>query len=402
MQYRETIVGELINRDNRFIARVNINGKEERVHVPNTGRCKELFLPNAKVLLSKAEEGSKRKTKYSLVHVEKNKQWINIDSQSPNKLVEEFLTKNPNLPNFGKVLSYRREVKLGDSRIDFQIFGKEKEGFIEVKGVTLEKNGHAFFPDAPTGRGKRHVLELIRSQMQGESSFIFFVVQMKKIHTFTPNWEMDPDFSQALFEAKEAGVEILALDTIIEDDKMHLDKFIDINWNPEIKIERATLQDYQEIEKIYIQANKALKRDGVDQWQKDFPNKETFLKDLDLQASFLYREKEILATAALIPGQDKTYKKIYKGSWVNDEPYTTIHRFAIHDKAKGKGLGKQMLQALMDKSVEMGYWNVRIDTHKDNKKMLRLIESMGFIPCGIIHVMDGSERLAFIKELGNE
>lgn len=230
MKYENTVKGKFIFRDNRFIARVEVDGVEEKVHVPNTGRCRELFLPGVSVLLTKAEENSNRKTKYSLRHVEKNGRWINIDSQSPNRLVEEYLKKEPFFEGFGKITSYKREVKQGNSRLDFAIFSGEKKGFIEVKGVTLEKDGIASFPDAPTLRGKKHLEELAQLAKEGQSSYVFFVVQMKEIQAFTPNYAMDPGFSRALEEAYKNGVHILCMDTKIEEENMELDQEIPIFW----------------------------------------------------------------------------------------------------------------------------------------------------------------------------
>lgn len=399
MQYKNIYTGNIINRENRFLANVRINGQVERVYVPNTGRCKELFVPNARVLLSKAEENSNRKTKYSLVHVEKNGRWINIDSQSPNRLVEEYLQHFPYLPGIGKVLSYKREVKQGNSRLDFAVSGSQKSGFIEVKGVTLERDGHAYFPDAPTSRGSKHVRELIDIKKQGQEAFVFFVIQMKGVHTFTPNWPMDPDFSQKLQLAQELGVEILAMDTKIEKEKMVLDKLIPIHWNKDLQIDKPNIDEMDEILEIYKQASNSLKEEGVDQWQEDKPDQNILAEDMKKGVSYVHRSDRVLATAALIPGQDETYRKIYKGKWKNEAPYTTIHRFAVNSSAQGQNLGKRMMQALFDRSFSMGFNNVRIDTHRDNKKMLGLIRSMGFIQCGIIQVADGSERIAFIKEL---
>lgn len=400
MNYKNLEEGKFINRENRFIALVEIGGQVERVHVPNTGRCRELFIPRTRVLLQKAGPGSERKTAYSLIHVEKEGRWINIDSQSPNKLVEDFLRKKPELPGFGPVLSYKREVVQGKSRLDFQIFSKEKEGFIEVKGVTLEKWGHSFFPDAPTLRGKKHIDELCQLVKEGKPSFVFFVIQMKGVHTFSPNWEMDPLFSKTLLEAKEKGVGVLAMDTLIEEGNLTLDKEVFVHWLAHIEIERGKRENIPQMLEIYEEAVDALKEDGVDQWQNSWPIGDLLKKDIEENWSYIYKDQgRVLAAAALIGGEEETYKNISGGTWPNDKPYTTIHRFAVGQINKNKGLGKKFIQGLIDKSFEMGYKNVRIDTHKDNSKMLKLIRSMDFEYCGLIQLKDGSKRLAFSKEL---
>lgn len=149
MKYKRMEEAVFLNRENRFIAMVEKNGEGIRVHVPNTGRCRELFVSGAKVLLEGADPAKKRKTPYSLVTVYKGENPINIDSQAPNQLAAEYFDGAPHLKGFGKITSYEREVKHGDSRFDFYLKGTEGEGFLEVKGVTLEEDGLAKFPERP-------------------------------------------------------------------------------------------------------------------------------------------------------------------------------------------------------------------------------------------------------------
>ena len=181
MKYKRMEEAIFLNRENRFIAMVEKNGEGIRVHVLNTGRCRELFVPGANVLLEGADPAKKRKTPYSLVTVYKGENPINIDSQAPNQLAAEYFDGAPYLNGFGKITSYEREVKHGDSRFDFYLKGTEGEGFLEVKGVTLEEDGLAKFPDAPTVRGAKHIRELGEMAEAGECCGVLFVVQMKGI-----------------------------------------------------------------------------------------------------------------------------------------------------------------------------------------------------------------------------
>ena len=184
MQYTNVMVGKFIARPNRFIAHVEIAGREEIVHVKNTGRCKELLLPGVTVYVQHFPEG-KRKTKYDLIAVEKQNILINMDSQAPNKVVQEWLVaKEP----FGKITYLKPECKHGDSRFDFYLETAERKMFIEVKGVTLEEKGVVMFPDAPTERGVKHVQELCHClEEEGYGAAIIFVVQMSGMRYFTPN-----------------------------------------------------------------------------------------------------------------------------------------------------------------------------------------------------------------------
>lgn len=227
MIYKNIIKGEFISRPNRFIARVKIAGEEQTVHVKNTGRCKELLIKGATVYLS-VSDNPLRKTKYDLIAVEKkrhNKEnlLINMDSQIPNDAVEEWLKKG-NL--FSKNAIIRREVKYGDSRFDFYIEDEGVKAFLEVKGVTLENNGIASFPDAPTIRGIKHINELIACKNQGFEAYIIFVIQMKQVHKFTPNDITHKAFGDALRNAQKAGVKILAFDCHVQENSIEIDSSV--------------------------------------------------------------------------------------------------------------------------------------------------------------------------------
>lgn len=228
MKYSKILSARFLNRPNRFIADVDINGQKERVHVKNTGRCKELLLAGAKVYLAEGDNPN-RKTAYDLVAVHKirdnqNELLINMDSQAPNIVAEEWLVGGL----FPKNAKIRREVKYGDSRFDFYIENGEEKAFLEVKGVTLEKNGKALFPDAPTQRGVKHINELIKAKENGYSAYILFVIQMKEITSFSPNTETHPEFTEALKKAKDRGVEILAYDCVVTSEGMEIDSPVDV------------------------------------------------------------------------------------------------------------------------------------------------------------------------------
>lgn len=229
MKYKNVVRGRFIARPNRFVAQVEINGTVETVHVKNTGRCRELLIPGSIVYLA-VSDNSARKTKYDLVGVEKKREgkpalMINMDSQAPNAAAEEWL-KGGNLFSAGAVV--RREVKYGSSRFDFYIEDGDRRAFLEVKGVTLENNGTAMFPDAPTERGVKHIRELKECLRDGYEAYILFVIQMKEIALFKPNAEMHREFAEALADAQQAGVGIIAVDCVVTENSMTLDQFVEI------------------------------------------------------------------------------------------------------------------------------------------------------------------------------
>lgn len=228
MKYTNICTGKFIDRPNRFIANVEINGDVKSVHVKNTGRCKELLIPGAKVLLqyfpdsqeanNYSEDSLKnRKMAYDLISVYKNantKRLINMDSQVPNKVVHEWLLDPSSSAKleFGQITYIKPESVYGNSRFDFYFETNKKKIYMEVKGVTLENNDIVSFPDAPTARGVKHVYELIEAKGAGHESVLMFVIQMKGVSYFTPAILQDPDFAKALTEAKKAGVKIIAYD----------------------------------------------------------------------------------------------------------------------------------------------------------------------------------------------
>lgn len=204
MQYREIVEGKFIDRPNRFIAHVEIGGVWETVHVKNTGRCRELLLPGAPVRLE-VSGNPNRKTKYDLVMVYKESLgWVNMDSQAPNKVVQEWLETQ----DYDEV---KPEYTYGDSRIDFYMRKGEQEYLMEVKGCTLEIDGIGYFPDAPTLRGVKHLRELTKASALGYECAVAFVIQMEGITEVRPNVSTQPEFGEALEQARAAGVKVLFL-----------------------------------------------------------------------------------------------------------------------------------------------------------------------------------------------
>ena len=217
MKYHNINEGIFIERPNRFTAICEINGEKTTVHVKNTGRCRELLTPNAKVFLEKSNS-PQRKTAYSLVAVMKNNRLINMDSQAPNKAVYEGIKSGKINLGLGKITFIKAETKYKNSRFDFYAETEKDKIFIEVKGVTLEKNNIALFPDAPTERGVKHINELVEAVSEGYKGVVIFVIQMNDIRFFTPNKETHPQFATALSESETKGVKILAYDCNIVKD----------------------------------------------------------------------------------------------------------------------------------------------------------------------------------------
>lgn len=213
MRYKNITRGIFIDRPNRFVAHVEIDGKVETVHVKNTGRCRELLLPGAEIYLT--EPGTPgRKTRYDLVVVRKgNGILFNIDSQAPNKVIKEWLAGQA----FDTVVP---EYTYGNSRIDFYMERSDRKYLMEVKGCTLEVDGIGYFPDAPTERGVKHLHELIRAAREGYRAIAAFVIQMDGVTEVRPNAATHPEFAAAFAEAVAAGVQILMLPCHVEPDSL--------------------------------------------------------------------------------------------------------------------------------------------------------------------------------------
>lgn len=225
MEYKSITKGLFLKRPNRFIADVQIGSRIERVHVKNTGRCRELLVQGAEVFLEKSDAPG-RKTGYDLVAVRKGSRLINMDSTAPNRAVGEWLAAGSFFP---RVTEIRPETTYGSSRFDFYIrTGGGDRILIEVKGVTLEREGAALFPDAPSERAVKHVKELMQAKKEGYETCVLFVIQMTGVSYFMPNQETHPAFCQALWEAADCGVRILAYDCEVWESGMRLRKPVEI------------------------------------------------------------------------------------------------------------------------------------------------------------------------------
>ncbi len=237
MRYEHVVEGRFIERPNRFIARVEIDGQVETVHVKNTGRCKELLQPGVRVYLARSSN-PKRSTAYDLVAVQKGHRVVNIDSQAPNKVVEEWLRQKAlfsGMPlNPGAITLVRPETTFGKSRFDFYVEISRGEArttqkiFMEVKGVTLEQDGVLRFPDAPSERAVKHLEELIEARSQGYRAMVVFVIQMCGARYFAPNRDTHAAFADALVRAAEAGVEVYALDCRVTPESMELNGAVEV------------------------------------------------------------------------------------------------------------------------------------------------------------------------------
>jgi sugar fermentation stimulation protein A len=229
MEYKNIKQAKFLSRPNRFIANIEIGGKTEICHIKNTGRCKELLTPDAVVFVQESDNNN-RKTKYDLISVYKGKRLINIDSQVPNKVFYEWMLDN-NL--FGEITLIKPECKYKNSRFDFYIETAAKKIFVEVKGVTLEENGIAMFPDAPTERGIKHITELCQCIREGYEAYIVFVIQMKDVLYFTPNIKTHKAFGDALISAEKQGVKIMALDCEVKKTSIKARDFVDVRLQEE-------------------------------------------------------------------------------------------------------------------------------------------------------------------------
>lgn len=215
MKYENCTTGRFIERTNRFIARVEIEGRQETVHVKNTGRCKELLAPQREVALVRSGNPT-RKTRYDLVAVKKPyRGWINIDSQAPNQAVREWLEAQ----DYDLI---KPEYRYGKSRIDFYLEKGAEKILLEVKGCTLEVEGKGYFPDAPTERGVKHLRELAGAVAAGYAAVVAFVIQMNGVREVYPNAATHPEFGEALEEAEAAGVKIWRLPCRVAADRLEI------------------------------------------------------------------------------------------------------------------------------------------------------------------------------------
>lgn len=224
MRYERMEEAVFKSRPNRFIAKVVTERGEEICHVKNTGRCRELLLPDARIWVQR-NDNPNRKTALDLIAVEKNGQVVNMDSQIPNKVAEEWIRAGH---LFSEKVKIRPETRYGNSRFDLYLEDGDQKMYLEVKGVTLEEDGVARFPDAPTERGVKHIEELISCKKDGYLAGILFIIQMKGIRYLEPNDRTHPEFGEALRRAKEAGVQIMAVDCTVTPDSILADQEIEV------------------------------------------------------------------------------------------------------------------------------------------------------------------------------
>lgn len=223
MRYENMVTGTFLARPNRFIAHVEIGGKEEICHVKNTGRCKELLQPGARVWCQQFDNPN-RKTKFDLITVQKGDRLINMDSQAPNAAVREWLLAG----GLGEISELKGEYTHGDSRFDFSFIKDGVRCFLEVKGVTLENGGVCAFPDAPTERGAKHLRGLTKLVQEGFGAYVLFVIQMANVKYIHPNDATDPNFGKHLREAAENGVQVLAVDCAVTEDTMTIQNSVPV------------------------------------------------------------------------------------------------------------------------------------------------------------------------------
>jgi sugar fermentation stimulation protein A len=224
MTYENIVPATFISRPNRFIANIELDGKPVVCHVKNTGRCRELLIPGARVLVQMSDAPS-RKTPCDLISVWKGDRLINMDAQAPNRVFGEWLSSGgmgftPTLIN--------PECTHGDSRFDFYFESGEHKCFAEIKGVTLEEDGIVRFPDAPTERGVRHLHSLIKAIGEGYDAYAVFIIQMRDVRWFEPNWATHPAFGDALKKAQKAGVHILALDCFVTSNSLSVRQPVEV------------------------------------------------------------------------------------------------------------------------------------------------------------------------------
>lgn len=224
MIYDNVKTAKFINRPNRFIANIEIKDELKVCHVKNTGRCKELLIENATIYVQEFNN-TNRKTNYDLISVYKGERLINIDSQAPNKVFHELLLKGKLFENITLI---KPECKYKNSRFDFYIEADSKKIFVEVKGVTLEENGVVMFPDAPTERGLKHLNELADSIDNGYEAYVCFIIQMKDVLYFMPNYKTHKEFGETLKNVKKKGVNLIAYDCEVTKNSLTAVQRVDI------------------------------------------------------------------------------------------------------------------------------------------------------------------------------
>ncbi len=224
MIYENILPAVFVDRPNRFIAHVELNGRLEVCHVKNTGRCRELLIPGCRVYVQH-QPSPTRKTAYDLIAVEKGERLLNMDANAPNRVFNEYVRAGRFLRGWPVI---RPETTHGDSRFDFYLESPGHRLFAEVKGVTLEDDGVMRFPDAPTERGVKHLEGLARCVQEGYEAWAVFVIQTEDVRWMEPNRRTHPAFADAMRQAAQAGVHLLALDCHTEPDRLEICRPVEI------------------------------------------------------------------------------------------------------------------------------------------------------------------------------
>ena len=218
MDYGCVVPARFLDRPNRFVAHVLLGQETVTCHVKNTGRCRELLVPGARVYLERGRNPGRR-TAWDLIAADKDGKLINMDAQAPNRVFAEWVAEGRFLP---EVQAIQPEYRYGESRLDFALTTPQGLHLVEVKGVTLEENGHARFPDAPTERGVRHLGELERAAAAGLAATAFFVIQMEGMKDFAPNDATHPAFGEALRHAAANGVRVEAWECAVTPESLRI------------------------------------------------------------------------------------------------------------------------------------------------------------------------------------
>ena len=306
MRYERIERAVFLERPNRFIAYVELNGQKETVHVKNTGRCAELLVPGASVYIQRSANPD-RKTKWDLIAVEKGSRMINMDSQIPNRVVQEWIEGGALFEN---VTQIRPETTWGNSRFDLYVEAGGRKIFIEVKGVTLERDGVCLFPDAPSDRAVKHLEELARAVKEGYEAYVFFVIQMRDVKYFTPNRETHPAFADALQKAAAAGVRVLAYDCEVSPDSIVVRDPVDVVLgSPELKEAAPLLVDWYRAERRDLPWRKRMNAYRV--WISEIMLQQTRVETVIPYFERFIRELPDVAALAAVP--DDRLMKLWEG-----------------------------------------------------------------------------------------
>ena len=306
MRYERIERAVFLERPNRFIAYVELNGQKETVHVKNTGRCAELLVPGASVYVQRSANPD-RKTKWDLIAVEKGSRMINMDSQIPNRVVQEWIEGGALFEN---VTQIRPETTWGNSRFDLYVETGKRKIFIEVKGVTLERDGVCLFPDAPSDRAVKHLEELARAVKEGYEAYVFFVIQMRDVKYFTPNRETHPAFADALQKAAAAGVRVLAYDCEVSPDSIVVRDPVDVVLgSPELKEAAPLLVDWYRAERRDLPWRKRMNAYRV--WISEIMLQQTRVETVIPYFERFIRELPDVAALAAVP--DDRLMKLWEG-----------------------------------------------------------------------------------------